>query len=80
MGLARRRAHLSSPEIGLDTHIMDIFNVLRYEKLEDVLPVMARMADRARSAGWDVREMPTWDHWPILDKPQEVAALLLDFA
>lgn len=186
------RAHLASPEIDLHTHIMDVTNVLRYEKLEDVMlvgnsyggmvitgvaeqapdqirrlvyldgflpqdgdsvaallgpelvaffeqaaaqfdgwriphnppdadrrtwaflktlkqplavrnpeaarlphtyihhtgkgpkhpftPLFACMADRARTAGWTVREMPAWDHYPILDKPQEVAALLLEYA
>jgi pimeloyl-ACP methyl ester carboxylesterase len=30
------RAHLSSPEIDLETHILDIVNVLRYEELRDI--------------------------------------------
>lgn len=33
------RVHLANPEIGLDTHIMDIVNVIRYEKLHDVILV-----------------------------------------
>lgn len=33
------RAHLASPEIGLETHILDIVNVLRYEDLHDVILV-----------------------------------------
>src|SRR5688572_12471656 len=33
------RVHLASPEIGLDTHIQDIVNVLRFENLSDVLLV-----------------------------------------
>ena len=31
------RAHLASPEIDLETHILDIVNVLRYENLYDVI-------------------------------------------
>jgi pimeloyl-ACP methyl ester carboxylesterase len=30
------RAHLASPDIGLDTHILDIVNTIRYENLRDV--------------------------------------------
>ncbi len=30
------RVHLGSPAIGLDTHIQDVVNVLRFEKLSDV--------------------------------------------
>jgi pimeloyl-ACP methyl ester carboxylesterase len=49
------RAHLASPSIGLDTHIEDIVNVLRYEDLTDVVLVgwsyggmiVAGAADRA---------------------------------
>jgi pimeloyl-ACP methyl ester carboxylesterase len=33
------RAHLASPEIGLDTHILDVVNILRYECLSDVVLV-----------------------------------------
>ena len=33
------RAHLASPEIDLDTHVLDIVNVLRYEDLQDVILV-----------------------------------------
>jgi len=42
-------------------------------------PIMERMAARAREAGWNYREMP-WVHFPVLDKPHEVASLLLEFA
>src|SRR5262245_10155843 len=31
------RAHLATPEVGLETHIQDIVNVLRYEDLADVM-------------------------------------------
>ena len=31
------RAHLATPEVGLETHILDILNVLRYEDLHDVV-------------------------------------------
>jgi len=33
------RAHLLTPEVGLDTHIRDVAAVLRYEALEDVVLV-----------------------------------------
>ena len=33
------RVHLASPEIGLETHILDVVNVLRYENLQDVILV-----------------------------------------
>ena len=49
------RAHLASPEIGLDTHIADILGVLEYEDLRDVVlighsyggMVATAVADRA---------------------------------
>ena len=34
-----KRVHLGSPEIGLETHILDVVNVLRYENLYDVILV-----------------------------------------
>jgi pimeloyl-ACP methyl ester carboxylesterase len=37
-GLGERR-HLATPDIGLDTHIQDIVNVLEYEDLRDVVLV-----------------------------------------
>src|SRR4051812_14926460 len=33
------RVHLASPEIDLNTHILDVSNVLHYEKLEDIILV-----------------------------------------
>ena len=33
------RSHLATPEIGLDTHIQDVVNVLEYEDLRDVVLV-----------------------------------------
>lgn len=33
------RAHLSSPEVGLDTHIEDLAQVIRFEELDDVILV-----------------------------------------
>ena len=33
------RVHLASPEVGLDTHVQDIVNLLRYELLENVILV-----------------------------------------
>lgn len=46
---------------------------------DPLVPIMARMAERARAAGWQYRELAT-GHFPELDQPQEVAHLLLDFA
>src|SRR5689334_14205709 len=31
------RVHLATPEVGLDTHVTDIVNVLAYEDLHDVV-------------------------------------------
>jgi pimeloyl-ACP methyl ester carboxylesterase len=42
-------------------------------------PLMERMAARARAAGWNYREMP-FEHWPFLNRPSEVAALLVELA
>ena len=50
------RAHLAQPEIGLDTHITDMLNVIRYEDLRDFVlighsyggMVATGVADRAR--------------------------------
>jgi len=39
--------------------------------------LMQRTAARVRQEGWNVREMP-FDHWPVLDRPREVAQLLLE--
>lgn len=39
--------------------------------------VMQKMASRAQAAGWQYLERP-FEHWPILDKPREVATLLLE--
>lgn len=33
------RVHLASPEVGLDTHIMDVANVIAYEELQNVILV-----------------------------------------
>jgi pimeloyl-ACP methyl ester carboxylesterase len=33
------RVHLASPEVDLSTHIMDVVNIFRYERLEDVVLV-----------------------------------------
>lgn len=33
------RAHLAGPEVGLDTHVTDVLNLLRYEDLTDVVLV-----------------------------------------
>ena len=41
-------------------------------------PIFERIAARVRAEGWNYRELAT-EHWPILDKPHEVANLLLDF-
>ena len=50
------REHLASPEVNLNTHITDVFNVLRFEGLRDVIlighsyggMVATGVADRAR--------------------------------
>lgn len=39
--------------------------------------MMERIAARVRQGGWRYREMP-FGHFPLLEKPREVAALLLD--
>lgn len=31
------RSHLASPEIGLETHIEDVCNIIRFEKLHDII-------------------------------------------
>lgn len=49
------RSHLASPNVGLDTHILDIFNLLRWEQLSDVVlsghsyggAIVTGVADRA---------------------------------
>ena len=53
-GLGERR-HLATPDVGLDTHIQDVVNVLAYEDLRDVVlvghsyggMVVTAVADRA---------------------------------
>lgn len=50
------RAHLATPEVGLETHILDILGLLHYEDLRDVIlvghsyggAVVTGVADRAR--------------------------------
>ena len=50
------REHLASPEVGLETHIVDVLGLLRYEDLHDVVlvghssggAVVTGVADRAR--------------------------------
>ena len=42
-------------------------------------PIIARIAARVRETGWNYLEMP-FEHFPLLDKPHEVAELLLEFA
>ena len=52
------RSHLASPDIGLDTHVQDVVNVLEYEDLREVVlvghsyggMVMTAVADRERTA------------------------------
>ena len=49
------RSHLARPEVGLDVHVSDIVNVLKYEDLRDVVlvghsssgAVITGVADRA---------------------------------
>lgn len=40
-------------------------------------PIMEQMAARARAKRWQYREMP-FPHWPMFDRPREVAELLLE--
>jgi pimeloyl-ACP methyl ester carboxylesterase len=49
------------------------------DKAEDdfMKPVFEETAARVKEAGWTCLEMP-FEHWPFLDKPQEIAALLLE--
>jgi pimeloyl-ACP methyl ester carboxylesterase len=42
-------------------------------------PIMQRIAQRVRAAGWQVRELP-YDHFPQLDYPRDIANLLHEFA
>jgi pimeloyl-ACP methyl ester carboxylesterase len=42
-------------------------------------PIIARIAARAREAEWNYREM-SLEHFPLLNKPHEVASLLLGLA
>jgi pimeloyl-ACP methyl ester carboxylesterase len=70
-------------------HAVDITNpaaarlkhtyVLFTDKSQDdfLKPLMEAMAARARAQGWSYREMP-FPHFPLLDRPHEVAQLLLD--
>ncbi len=52
------REHLASPDVGLETHIADILNVVRYEELDDIVLVghsfsgltITGVADRIREA------------------------------
>ena len=52
------RAHLASPQVGLSTHITDVLNTLRYERLQEVVlvghsyagMVVTGVADRAAQA------------------------------
>ncbi len=52
------REHLSNPDVGLDTHIADVMNVLEYEELDDIVLVghsfsgltITGVADRVRDS------------------------------
>ncbi len=44
---------------------------------DPLAPIFAGIAARVQAAGWHYRELVT-DHWPLVDKPHEVSALLLD--
>ena len=60
------RVHLTSPDIGLDTHIQDIVNVFRFEDLHDVILVghsyggiiISGVAERIPDR---IRKMIYWD-------------------
>lgn len=69
------RAHLSSPYVNLDTHILDVTNVLHYEDLHDVVlvghsygaNVIAGVADAVPEC---ISKLIYVDTWPL---PQGVA-------
>ena len=42
---------------------------------DPLAPILAATAARAQAAGWHYRELAT-DHWPLVDQPADVAALL----
>lgn len=81
----RRTAMLIKPgsqplRIGnLDTaHLKHTFVQFTAKSEDDPLqPIMARMAERAKVKGWAYRELAV-THYPILNKPEIIATLLID--
>lgn len=77
------RFHLATPEIDLETHIMDIINVLEFEELEDVVlvghsyggMVVTGVADRVSDR---IRQLVYLDAFVPLDG-ESVADLAEDF-
>jgi pimeloyl-ACP methyl ester carboxylesterase len=74
------RAHLLTPDIGLDTHVTDILNVLEYEDLRDVIlvghsyggMVIAGVAERVPER---VRHLVYLDALFPMDDDRSMAAL-----
>jgi pimeloyl-ACP methyl ester carboxylesterase len=75
------RVHLTGPEVGLETHIEDIANVIRYEELEDVVLVghsfagmtITGVADRLRER---IRRIVFFD--ALVPRPGRMAAIPRD--
>jgi len=75
------REHLSSPSVGLETHITDIVNVLRFEELHDVILVghsfagltITGVADRLRDK---VRRVVFFD--ALVPRPGRMSGVVRD--
>jgi len=75
------REHLSRPEVGLDTHIRDVVNVLDFEELDDVVLVghsfagmtITGVADRRRER---IRRLVFFD--ALVPRPGRMAAVPRD--
>jgi pimeloyl-ACP methyl ester carboxylesterase len=66
------RVHLAGPQVDLNTHVTDVLNLLRYEKLRDVVlvghsyaaNVISGVADRAPEL---ISRLVYVDTWPLPD-------------
>lgn len=75
------RSHLSGPDIGLETHIQDIVNVIEYEELDDVILVghsfagmtITGVADRMRER---IGRLVFFD--ALVPTPERPAAIMPD--
>jgi len=61
---------LPRPDIGLETHVRDITNLIEYEDLRNVILV------GNSSPGWQLRTIAS-SHLPYITHPSELAVLLL---